>query len=61
MLLTQGDVCILGAKLLQKQRVVLLKTTACFTENDVSFYSKQRVVLRRIIPTFLNQKSVAFN
>lgn len=32
-------------KLLKKQRVVLLKTTARFTENDVSFYCKQRVVL----------------
>ena len=48
-------------KLLKKQRVVLLKTTACFTENDVSFYCKQRVVLRKIITTFLKQTSMDFD
>ena len=48
-------------KLLKKQRVVLLKTTACFTENDVSFYCKQRVVLRKIITTFLKQISMYFD
>ena len=36
-LLTQGGICILGAKLLQKQRVVLLQTTCRFTENDGLF------------------------
>ena len=29
----------------RKQRVVLLKTTCRFTENNVSFCGKQRVVL----------------
>ncbi len=35
-----------------KRRVVLLKTTGCFTKNDGSFYQKRRVVLSKTTACF---------
>ena len=36
----------------KKQHIVLLKTTCCFMESDVSFYGKQRVVLWKVTSCF---------
>ena len=36
----------------QKRRVVLLKTSYRFAENNVSFYAKQRVVLWKVTCCF---------
>ena len=41
-----------NTSLLQKRRVVLLKTTCRFMEGDVSFYRKPRVVLWKVTCCF---------
>lgn len=51
-LLTQGDVCILGAQTTQK-------TTCRFVANNVSFYCKQRVVLLKTTCRFELKKKYA--
>ena len=43
----------------KKQHIVLLKTTCCFMESDVSFYGKQRVVLWKVTGCFM-ENNVSF-
>ena len=45
----------------RKHRLVLLKTTCCFTENDVLFYRKWRVVLSKMTCCFLERTEELWN